>query len=81
VDAPAFVEGDLQQFVDGFAIAEAVQREGEQPPLNYGITMTVHLMRSVVRDARRVKVHCHRNSEVVNRGLDPHAVITKKSAS
>jgi hypothetical protein len=55
VDAPAFVEGDLQQFVDGFAVAEAVQREGEQPPLNYGITMTVHLMRSVVRDARRVK--------------------------
>jgi len=55
VDAPAFVGGDLQQFVDGFAVAEAVQREGEQPPLNYGITMTVHLMRSVVRDARRVR--------------------------
>ncbi len=33
VDDPAFVERDLQQFVDGLAVAKPVEREGEQPPL------------------------------------------------
>lgn len=31
VDDPVFVERNLQQFIDGLVVAEAVEREGEQP--------------------------------------------------
>jgi hypothetical protein len=31
VDDPAFVERNLQQFIDGLVVAEAVEREGKQP--------------------------------------------------